>query len=63
MGKEDYSNVASELRPLDLISYENNKMLLDIFDHFDKEKIKLSSKDRIVMITAYLPINVEKKEK
>ena len=30
--KEDYSNIASELHPLDLISYENNKMALDLFD-------------------------------
>ena len=62
-GKEDYSNIASELQPLDLISYENNKMALDIFDDFDKEKIKLSNKDRIVMVTVYLPINIEKKGK
>jgi len=61
--KEDYSNVASELHPNDLISYENNKMALDIFDDFDKREVKLSSKDRIVMVTVYLPIAVEKKEK
>ena len=61
--KEDYSNIASELHPLDLISYENNKMTLDIFDDFDKGEIKLSNKDRIVMVTVYLPIVVEKNEK
>jgi trehalose 6-phosphate synthase/phosphatase len=38
-------------------------MALDIFDDFDKEKIKLSNKDRIVMVTVYLPINIEKKGK
>ena len=57
---EDFSNVASELHPIDLISYENNKMSLDIFDDFDKKEIRLSSKDRIVMVTVYLPIIVEK---
>ena len=61
--KEDYSNIASELYPLDLISYENNKMTLDIFDDFDKGQIKLSSRDRIVMVTVYLPIILEKNEK
>ena len=57
---EDFSNVASELHPIDLISYENNKMSLDIFDDFDKKEIKLSSRDRIVMVTVYLPIIIEK---
>ena len=57
---EDFSNVASELHPIDLISYENNKMSLDIFDDFDKKEIKLSSRDRIVMVTVYLPITVVK---
>ena len=61
--KEDYSNIVSELHPMDLISYENNKMALNIFEEFDKDKIKLSSKDRIVMVTVYLPIIVEKNEK
>ena len=61
-GKEDYSNIASELPPLDLISYENNKMTLDIFDDFDKGEIKLSNRDRIVMVTVYLPIIIEKNE-
>ena len=60
--KEDFSNVASELLPLDLISYENNKMSLDLFTDLDKGEIKLSSKDRIVMVTVYLPIVVEKNE-
>ena len=60
--KEDFSNVASELHPLDLISYENNKMSLDLFDDLDKGEIKISSKDRIVMVTVYLPIVVEKNE-
>ena len=57
---DDFSNVASELHPIDLISYENNKMSLDIFDDFDKGEIRLSSRDRIVMVTVYLPITVEK---
>ena len=61
--KEDYSNIVSELHPMDLISYENNKMTLDIFEEIDRDKIKLSSKDRIVMVTVYLPIIVEKKGK
>ena len=60
--KEDYSNILSDLHPMDLISYENNKMALDIFEEFDRDKIKISSKDRIVMVTVYLPIIVEKKE-
>ena len=59
--KEDYFNIASELHPLDLISYENNKMSVDIFDDFDnKGDVKLSSRDRIVMVTVYLPITLEK---
>ena len=58
--KEDYSNIASELHPLDLISYENNKMALDLFDDYYRGEIKLSSRDRIVMVTTYLPIKVEK---
>ena len=37
-------------------------MALDIFEEFDRDKIKISSKDRIVMVTVYLPIIVEKKE-
>ena len=61
--KEDYSNIVSDLHPMDLISYENNKMTLNIFEEFDRDKIKLSSKDRIVMVTVYLPIIVEKNEK
>ena len=61
--KEDYTNFASELHPLDLISYENNKMALDIFEDFDKGEVKLSNRDRIVMVTVYLPINIEKNEK
>ena len=62
--KEDYSKVASELHPLDLISYENNKMPLDIFDDFDnKGEVKLSRRDRIVMVTVYLPISLEKNKK
>ena len=60
--KEDYTNFASELHPLDLISYENNKMALDIFDDFYKGEVKLSTRDRIVMVTVYLPIVIEKKE-
>ena len=59
--KEDYSKVASELQPIDLISYENNKMSLDIYDDLDKNEVKLSNKDRIVMVTVYLPISIEKK--
>ena len=58
--KEDYSNIASELHPMDLISYENNKMALDMFDDYYKGEVKLSSKDRIVMVTTYLPISIEK---
>ena len=58
--KEDYSNVASELPPIDLISYENNKMIVDIYDDYDKNQVKLSTKDRIVMVTVYLPISIEK---
>ena len=58
--KEDYSNVASELLPIDLISYENNKMSIDIYDDYDKNEVKLSLKDRIVMVTVYLPISIEK---
>ena len=61
--KEDYSNVASELPPIDLISYENNKMIVDIFDDYDKKEVKISTKDRIVMVTVYLPITIEKKGK
>ncbi len=62
--EEDYSFIASELHPLDLISYENNKMSLDILDDFDnKGEVKLSSRDRIVMVTVYLPIGIEKNEK
>ena len=38
-------------------------MSIDIFDDCDKGEIKLSSKDRIVMVTVYLPIVVEKDEK
>ena len=58
--KEDYSNVASDLLPIDLLSYENNKMSIDIYDEFDKNEVKLSLKDRIVMVTVYLPISIEK---
>ena len=58
--KEDYSNVASDLLPIDLLSYENNKMNIDIYDEFDKNEVKLSLKDRIVMVTVYLPITIEK---
>ena len=58
--KEDYSNVASDLPPLDLISYENNKMSIDIYDEYNKNEVKLSLKDRIVMVTVYLPISIEK---
>ena len=58
--KEDYSNIASELLPIDLISYENNKMILDIYDDYDKNEVKISAKDRLVMVTVYLPICVEK---
>ena len=61
--KEDYSNVASELLPIDLISYENNKMSLDIYDDYDKNEVKITNKDRIVMVTVYLPITIEKKGK
>ena len=60
--KDDYSNFASELLPIDLISYENNKMAWEIFDDFDKGEIRLSSRDRIVMVTVYLPIAVEKNQ-
>ena len=59
--KEDYFNIVSELPPIDLISYENNKMALDIYDDFDTNEVKLTAKDRIVMVTVYLPITVEKK--
>ena len=58
--KEDYSNVATDLLPIDLISYANNKMNIDIFDEYDKNEVKLSTRDRIVMVTVYLPITVEK---
>ena len=58
--KEDYSSVASDLLPIDLLSYENNKMNIDIYDEFDKNEVKLSLKDRIVMVTVYLPITIEK---
>ena len=61
--KEDYSNLASDLLPIDLISYENNKMTIDIFNDYDKNEVKLSYKDRIVMVTVYLPITIEKKGK
>ena len=59
--KEDYSKVASDLLPIDLISYENNIMSVDIFEDYDKNEVKLSNKDRIVMVTVYLPISIEKK--
>ena len=58
--KKDYSNIASELHPMDLISYENNKMAVDIFDDFYKGEVRLSNRDRIVMVTTYLPISIEK---
>ena len=61
--KEDYFNIVSELPPIDLISYENNKMALDIYDDFDTNEVKLTAKDRIVMVTVYLPITVEKNRK
>ena len=59
--KEDYENTVSELRPIDLISYENNKMTLDFLDDIDSGKIKLLDIDSIAMVTVYLPISVKKK--
>ena len=60
--KEDYSNVASDLLPIDLISYENNQMILDLYDDYDQNEVTITSNDRIVMVTVYLPITVKKNE-
>ena len=57
------SGVASSLGPIDLISYENNKMVSDLTNnniHFALNN-KLNNSERIIMVTNYLPIIIEKK--
>ena len=57
------SAVASSLGPFDLISYENNKMVSDLMNNNIEFQInkKLQNSERIIIVTNYLPIIVEKK--
>ena len=60
---DSVSGVASSLGPIDLISYENNKMVSDLANnniHFALNN-KLNNSERIIMVTNYLPIIIEKK--
>ena len=57
------SGIATSLGPIDLISYENNKMVSDLTINNIQFTLnnKLTSSERIIMATNYLPIIIEKK--
>ena len=55
--EDEYSEYISNLSPQDLLSYENNKANFETYDaipDFDYNQ-KITSKDRIIMATIYLP--------
>ena len=61
---ENESEYISYLSPQDLISYENNKATFDIYDKipdFDYTQ-KITTSDRCIMASIYLPFHLEKKE-
>ena len=61
---ESSSAFVSSLGPIDLISYENNKMVSDIMtDNINLAlNQKIQNSEKIIMVTNYLPIIVEKKD-
>ncbi len=65
---DEFSDYISNLSPEDLLSYENNKANFDECDFDVDESINLSreidqnisAKDRIIMVTLFLPFSVKK---
>jgi len=65
---DEFSDYISNLSPEDLLSYENNKANFDECDFDVDESINLSreidqnisAKDRIIMVTIFLPFSVKK---
>ena len=62
--EDENSEYISSLSPKDLLSYENNKANFEVYDaipDFDYNQ-KITSNDRIIMATIYLPFYVRKKD-
>ena len=62
--EDENSEYISSLSPKDLLSYENNKANFEVYDaipDFDNNQ-KITSNDRIIMATIYLPFYVRKKD-
>ena len=62
--EDEYSEYVSNLSPQDLLSYENNKANFETYDaipDFDSNQ-KITSSDRIIMATIYLPFYIKKNE-
>ena len=58
---ESNSKYVSSLKPIELISYENNKMGCDVINDaldIDNNNINISNKERVIFESLYLPVNV-----
>ena len=63
--QEEESEYVTNLSPTDLISYENNKANFDTYDKipdFDYTQ-KITSSDRVILVTIFLPLSVKKNKK